>query len=440
MNATNGSASPLRVVWKAALPVLCAGAAHLALGIPALTGAAFLVGLVAALSGRSIPISYPVRSLVVRWSPSLFSALGIGLTVAVLGGVLALREGFKALLAETGRDDVLVYLRPGAQSEGESIVRWPEDVKVLLTRPEIAVDEKGAPIAASESYLGINLDKIDGSGTTIVPVRGVEDMSFVIQGDRLTIAAGRKPAPGTDEVIVGEPLSRRIRNCRIGDTLVFNVTPFTVVGLFRHEGAYGSEIWGDVDRITAATQRPFRQRLVARMKPGTDVAAVAKELESDKQTPVEVKTERLYFEEQTTRLGGVLEVLAMILTTLMGTAAVLGAVNTMLAAVGARTREVGVLVSLGYRGTAVFLSFLIEAGAIGLAGGAIGCLIVLPLNGIETGTTNWNTFTEQVFAFRVTPVLLGQSVAVAVILGLLGGALPAWRASRLVPTAALRRL
>ena len=234
--------------------------------------------------------------------------------------------------------------------------------------------------------------------------------------------------------------ARRIKDCAVGDTVVFNVTPFKVVGIFEHDGSYSSEIWGDVDRITAATQRPFRQRVVAKVKPGTDVDAIARALEADKRIPVKVQTERAYYKSQTSRLGDVLMFLARVLTSLMGAAAVLGAVNTMLAAVGARTREVGILVALGYRGGAVFLSFLFEAAVIGLAGGAIGSLLVLPLNGIETGTTNWNTFTEVAFAFRVTPALLMQAVGVAVGLGLLGGAVPAWRASRMVPTAALRRL
>jgi ABC-type lipoprotein release transport system permease subunit len=385
----------------------------------------------------------------VRWSPSLFSALGIGLTVAVLGGVLALREGFQSLLAETGRDDVLVYLRPGAQSEGESIVRYPVDTAILKTRPEVelsATPEEtawlpaGQPLAASESYLGIKLEKNDGSGTTIVTVRGIEPASLAIQGARWRLVEGRAPRFGTDEVVVGKPLTTRMRNCRVGATLVFNVTPFQVVGVFAHEGAYSSEIWGDVDRITAALQRPFRQRVVAKVKPGTDVDAVARELEDDKRIPVKAQTERAYYRSQTSRLGDVLMFLATVLTSLMGAAAVLGAVNTMLAAVGARTREVGILVALGYRGSSVFLSFLVEAAVIGVVGGLVGCLLVLPLNGIQTSTTNWNTFTDVSFAFRVTPALLGRAVAVAVLLGLLGGAVPAWRASRLIPTAALRRL
>ncbi|MCC7138886.1 MAG: ABC transporter permease [Planctomycetes bacterium] len=389
---------------------------------------------------RLVPLRYTVRSLVVRWSPSLFSALGIGLTVAVLGGVLALREGFRSLLAETGSDDVVVYLRPGAQSEGESIVRHPQDTNVLKARPEVVV-EGNVPLAAAESYLGLKLPRTDGSGTTIVTVRGVEiPVSMRIQGPKWRLVEGKEPRPGSDEVVVGRPLTTRIVGCKVGETLTFNVTPFKVVGVFVHDGAYASEIWGDVDRICAALERPFRQRLVAKVKEGTDVAALEKQLESDKQVPVKAQTERAYFRAQTTALGNVLQFLAGILTTLMGAAAVLGAVNTMLAAVGARTREVGILMSIGYRRFPVFFCFLVEAAAIGLVGGVLGAVLVLPFNGLQTSTTNWNTFTEIAFAFRVTPTILATSVVVAVVLGLLGGAVPAWRASRLVPTAALRRL
>jgi ABC-type lipoprotein release transport system permease subunit len=389
---------------------------------------------------RFVPLRYPLRSIAVRWSSSLFAALGIGLTVAVLGGVLALRAGFAALLQDTGRDDVGVYLRPASQSETESLVRYPDDVRRLTTRPEIARDAAGTPIAASESSLGIFLPKSDGSGTALVSIRGVEPASLVVHGERLKVVAGSMLRFGTDEVVVGRPLTRRIGSTGIGETIQINLTPFKVVGHFEHPGAYGSEIWGDVIRIGEATKRSFRQRVVAVWRDGTDASAVARELESDKLVPMKVQTEREYYRAQTAILGGVLSVLAVFLTSVMGAAAVLGAVNTMLAAVGARTREVGVLVSLGYRGFAVFVSFLVEAALIGFAGAAIGCLLVLPINGIETGTTNFATFTEIAFAFQVTPRLLLTSATVAVVLGVLGGAIPAWRASRLQPTAALRRL
>jgi putative ABC transport system permease protein len=389
---------------------------------------------------RFVPLRYPLRSLAVRWTSSFFAALGIGLTVAVLAGVLSLRAGFSSLLADTGREDVGVYLRPASQSETESLVRYPDDVRRLIARPEIALDAEGNPIAAGESSLGIFLPKSDGGGTALVSLRGIEPASLVIQGDRLKVVAGRMLNFGTNEIVVGRPLSQRIANTAIGETIQVNLTPFRVVGHFEHPGAYGSEIWGDVVALGDATKRSFRQRVVAVWKEGTDPGALARELERDKLVPMKVRSEREYYRAQTSMLGGVLQVLAVFLTSVMGAAAVLGAVNTMLAAVGARTREVGILVSLGYRGFAVFVSFLVEAALVGLAGAAIGCLLVLPLHGIETGTTNFATFTEVAFAFRVTPDLLVLATSVAVTLGILGGAVPAWRASRLVPTAALRRL
>jgi putative ABC transport system permease protein len=271
-------------------------------------------------------------------------------------------------------------------------------------------------------------------------VRGVEPASFAIQGDRLRIVKGRTIRFGTDEVIVGARLAKRMKDCEVGDTLLFNVRPFTVVGHFEQDGAYGSEIWGDVVQVGSAMQRPMRQRIVAQLRPGVDTRALADEIEHDRRVPLKFMTERDYYASQTGVTGGVLLFLANFLVALMGIAAVLGAVNTMLASVGARTREVGILVSLGYSGFAVFVSFLVEAAAIGAAGGALGCLLVLPLSGIETSTTNMNTFTEVTFAFVVTGGLLAAAVALSILLGVLGGAYPAWRASRMPPTAALRRL
>ena len=387
-----------------------------------------------------IPWSYPVRSLLVRWPASLFSALGIAMTVAVLCGVFALKAGFEVFMATTGQEDVVVYLRPGATSEGESGIPLTKVQEYKKERPEIALDAKGQPMAAGECYLALFLDKLDGTGQVNVPIRGVEQTSFEIQGDLFRIVDGRNIAMGGDEIIVGLPISRRLANCKVGDTLVVNVTPFKVVGTFEHEGAYRSEIWGDVDRITAALERPVRQRVVARVKPGTDIAAVSEEMAGHKRLASKVMSERDYFASQTNVLGTVLFVLGTMLTTILGLAAVLGAANTMLAAVGSRTHEIGILRSVGYRGSAVLVAFLLEAALVGLVGGIIGCLLVLPLNGVETGTMNWNTFTETAFSFRVDLQLMATAVMIAVVLGILGGLVPAWRASRLRPVEALRRI
>jgi len=389
---------------------------------------------------RLVPLQYPIRSLLVRWQASVLSALGIAMTIAVLCGVFALRAGFESLHAKTGSNDVAVYLRAGATSEGESGISL-NDVGTYKVRPEVALDEKGQPLAAGETYLALFLHKADGGGLVNVPIRGVEPASFAIHGDQLRmLPGGRKFQFGADEIIVGRPSSERIRNCGLGDTLLINVTPFKVVGIFEFDGAYRSEIWGDVDRIAAALERPVRQRVIAKLRPRIDVEALKKEIASDKRLPSKLQTERGYFASQTSVLGGVLGILGTLLASILGIAAVLGAANTMLASVGARTHEVGVLRSIGFGRFAILAAFLLEAALIGLAGGILGCLLVLPLNGMETGTMNWNTFTESAFAFRVDAPLLTTAIVLSIVLGFLGGLAPAWKASRMKPVEAMRRM
>jgi ABC-type antimicrobial peptide transport system permease subunit len=162
-------------------------------------------------------------------------------------------------------------------------------------------------------------------------------------------------------------------------------------------------------------------------------------VKDDKEVPAKVMTERKYLASQTEYLSGTLILLGAFLAVVMGTAAVFTATNTMLAAISSRTHEIGILLAAGFRPFPVFLSFLFEALLLGLLGGVVGCLLSLPLNGVETGATNFNTFTEVAFAFRVTPMVLFTAVSFSLILGLIGGAIPAWRAARMVPVDALRR-
>jgi putative ABC transport system permease protein len=385
-----------------------------------------------------IPFRYNLRSLLVRRTATLLTALGIGATVAIFAGVLALEAGFRTLFVESGREDLFVLLRPGSTNEGDSI--WRRDLadRLAKTLPEIRRDADGQAFASKECYLAVRRFRI-GGGETNVPVRGVEPMSFDIHGDTIRIVAGRRFRPGADEVIVGTKLVDRIRGCALGDVIQLNTTPLNVVGVFESEGPYASEIWGDLDRMQAALVRPFPNRILALLEPGTDVPALAKRLEADKETPGKIMTEREYLAAQTGALSQVLLTLGGVLAVVMGLAAVFTATNTMLAAIASRTHEIGILLACGFRPLSVFLAFLGEALVLGLVGGALGCLVVVPLNGLETGATNFNTFTEVAFAFRVTPDVLTTAVLFSLILGLLGGAAPAWRAARLPPVVALRR-
>jgi putative ABC transport system permease protein len=387
----------------------------------------------------ALPFNYSVRNIAVRRASAIFTAVGVAMTVAVFAGVISLRNGFEQLYQDRGREDRVIYLRPGATSEGESAIRRQQIEILIKERPEIARDDLGRPRAAAETYLAVYMEQVNG-GTTNVPLRGVQPMSIELRGDELELVEGRWFTFGSDEVVVGRPLTERMLDCRLGDTLKINMTPFKVVGVFASESAEGGEVWGDVDRMMAALDRNIFQRVVADVVEGTDVVALAEELESDARVPVSVYSERDYLARQTVFTGGMLSFLATFLTVVMGVAAVLGSMNTMLASVASRTHEIGVLLAVGYRRTSIFLSFLMEAALIGVLGGALGLLIALPFNGTETGLANWNTFTDVSFAFTLTPGLALQSFLLAFVLGLVGGTLPAIRAARLKPVDAFRQL
>ncbi len=385
-----------------------------------------------------VPFSYNLRSLFVRRSATILTVLGIGATVAVVAGILSLQQGFSSLLNDSGSDEVIVFLRPGSLSEGNSYFRRQHCLYLMKTYPEIAKDAEGQPLASIECYLAVRLFKTDG-GETNVPIRGVQPKSYDVYGDRLEIIEGRAFTPGANEVVVGRRLADRIQNCRLGDEIVLNLTPFKVVGIQDSEGPFSSEIWGDLDPMLEALNRAGPNRVVARVAAGVDLDALQKKSDSDKTVQADISTQRAYRAAQTGPLTATLITLAGFLGMIMGIAAVFTATNTMLSALAARQREIGILLSIGFRPVPVFISFMIEAVLLGLLGGLVGCLLVLPLNGLETGTTNFSTFTEVAFAFRVTPTVLGTAVVFSMALGLVGGAWPALRAAMMKPTEALRR-
>jgi putative ABC transport system permease protein len=339
---------------------------------------------------------------------------------------------------ERGRTDLAIFLRPGANSEGESAFDLTRAQIVLKETPEIALDEKGVPLASAEMFLAVSLPKNDG-GKTNVPFRGVQQPTFAIHGDDFGIGDGRNFAPGTDEVIVGSALVDRMQNCRVGDVLFVNKTPFRVVGTFDARGSYASEIWGDVDRLREALKTDTYNRIFAKLKPGTSATELHERLKDDVRAPAKVQTERAYLSAQTGALSGLLTGLGIFLSIIMGVGAIFTGTNAMLSLVASRTHEIGILLATGFRPWAVFVAFLFEAALLGLYGGIVGCLLVLPLNGMQTGTTNFQTFTEIAFAFRFTPTVVISAIVTALVLGLIGGAFPALRAARMTPTQALRR-
>jgi putative ABC transport system permease protein len=386
-----------------------------------------------------VPLQYNVRSLWQRRGATFLTVLSIGATVGVLAGMLCLQQGFVGVQTQGGRADLAIFLRPGAKSEGESAFDLERARVVLKETPEVAAGPNGAPLASAESFLAISLPKVDG-GVTNVPLRGVQPASFLIHGGDVRVLPGGKAfTPGSDEVIVGSAMAKQLQNCAVGDVLTINLKPFRVVGHFDGRGSLGSEIWGDVDRFRAALNTEHYNRIVAVLKPGITAADVHTRLSQDPRTPARVVDEMTYLADQTSMLSGLLTIMGGFLAVLMGIGAVFTGTNSMLSLVAARTHEIGILLATGFRPWSIFVSFMFEAALLGLCGGIVGCLMVLPLNGMETGTTNFETFTAIAFPFRMTPMVVGVAVTVAIVLGIIGGAFPALRAARMTPTQALRR-
>ncbi|MCA8966218.1 MAG: ABC transporter permease [Planctomycetes bacterium] len=384
-----------------------------------------------------VPLRYNLRSLFVRSSSTLLTVCAIGATVAVLAGMLSLQQGFVNLFSERGRDDLAVFLRKSATSEGESGITLEQCEILTKEIPEIARDDAGQPLASAELFLAVRLRKFDG-GETNVSIRGVQPQTFAIHGDDIRVVQGENFRPGHDELIVGRGLIGRIANCNVGDTLRINTARFTIVGVFKGKGGYESEIWGDLDRMVDALERPVYNRVIAKLTPGADVAAIEARYTDDLRVQPQVKTERAYLSSQTQRLSLTFSILGGFLAVIMGIAAVFTGTNSMLSAIGARTHEIGILKAIGYRPFAIFAAFLFEAVLLGVLGGVVGCLLVLPFQGAETGTMN-QTFSEVTFAFRTTPRVMVTAIVFAAALGLVGGMFPALRAARMTPTQALRR-
>ncbi|MCK5942984.1 MAG: ABC transporter permease [Planctomycetes bacterium] len=384
-----------------------------------------------------VPIRYNLRSLFVRWSSTVLTVCAVGATIAVLAGMLSLQQGFATIFQERGREDLAVFLRKGATSEGESGITLEQASILKKEVPEVLRNEAGQPLASAEMFLAVRLRKFDG-GETNVAIRGVEPMTFAIHGDDIQITEGETFTPGSDELIVGEGLLDRIANCRVGDTLRINTGTFRIVGTFSGKGGYRSEIWGDLDRLSDALQRPVRSRVIAKVAPDADLQAIEQRYTDDLRLQPKVLNERDYLASQTSDLSARFLFVGGFLALIMGIGAIFTGTNSMLAAIGARTHEIGILKAIGYKPFAIFASFLGESLVLGLLGGVVGCLLVLPFQGAETGTMN-STFSEVTFAFRTTPTAMIWSIVFAAILGVVGGVFPAWRASRMTPTEALRR-
>ncbi|HSB35616.1 MAG TPA: ABC transporter permease [Thermoanaerobaculia bacterium] len=389
----------------------------------------------------AIPIKYNWRNLFVRKITTGLTVLGIGLVVAVFLCVMSLGEGLTRVFTASGSDRNVLVLRQNSQSELQSGI-GRDQVPLILTLPGIAKDTDGKPLASNELVVVLNLEKV-GGGSSNVTIRGVAEKATKLRPN-FDLDQGRMFAPGKSEVIVSRSVSRRFANCGIGQTIKFGAYRWTVVGLFDAGGtAPDSEIWTDVESMVTDFKRNGYSSVLAQTTDRAGRDQFLAGLAGDARLALEGKIERAYYDEQTSTAAPI-KFLGFFVGVVMAIGACFGAMNTMYAAVSARTREIATLRALGFSRLSVMASFVLESVVLALMGGILGCFlgllaVKLALSGV-TGTTNFATFSEVVFAFRLTPQLLVTGIVFSLVMGFFGGVFPAGRAAFTKITTALRQV
>jgi putative ABC transport system permease protein len=376
----------------------------------------------------AVPLAYNIRNLRVRLFSTLMTVLSVGLVVAVFIGVMALARGLEEAFEATGDPLNVVALRQGSQVETSSAVRR-DALQVIQYLPGVATDADGTPLVSPEVIVLLNLPKrADGQGANVL-VRGLRATGFALR-PQVRLVEGRAARPGLREVIVGRSVAERYRNAGLGEALRFGRSRWTVVGIFEAgRTAFGSEIWADASELADDFDRADYSSVLLRAENPLARRTIERRIDSDQRLHLKAQAEPDYYAEQT-KTAGPIKILGSFMAVLMAIGASFAVMNTMYAAVSRRAREIGVLRVLGFQPGSILLSFLAESVLLAILGGLLGCLLALPIHGLTTGTMNFRTFSDISFAFRITPDLMMRGLGFALLMGALGGFLPARLASR----------
>lgn len=386
----------------------------------------------------AIPVSYNVRNLVIRKTTTIMTAAGIAMTVAVLLAVLGLVSGLKAAFAATYNPLHLLIMRKGGNAELTSLLTQ-EQFQIVKSFPGIAKDSDGQPMASLEVVSVINLPSVDSPEGMNVTLRGLSMRGVKMRN--LKITAGRWFQPGQREVTVGKSVAKRYPNARLGKQLRFGKGLWTVVGVMDGgDSAVNSEIFGDGPSVAADFNRS--DTYSSALLQATDEVtadALKKSLLNDRRLNIAVMSEKEYYDAQTVSALPV-QFLGYFVCIVMAVGSCFAAMNTMYAAVARRAKEIGTLRILGFTRGSILLSFFVESVLLSLIGGVLACLLVLPLNRITTGIGNFVTFSETSFNFRIGPDVMMIGILFSLILGAVGGLLPARQAAKKEILNALREI
>jgi putative ABC transport system permease protein len=382
-----------------------------------------------------IPARYNLRNLRVRWMTTLLTVVSTGLVVWASVLCFGLTDGLQYALKVTGHELDLIVLRKGATDEISSGIEQ-KVARDIASLPGIAKDEQGQPQCSVEFVTILTKPRRNNGGTVNLIVRGLENVGRTLRPG-FRIVEGRDIEPGKYEAMTSRSMSARFENLAIGEKLEVNRQLFEIVGYYEAAGsAAESEVWTDLRDLTIARKTPAAVSAVClRAESLEQRDSLITRLADDKRFQLNAIRETRYFEDQMNQANAV-QYIGYIIAGFLIFGAMFAAANTMYAAVASRAREIGTLRALGFPRGSILLSFLFESVVLCCLGGLIGCLATLPFNGLSTGTAN--QFTEITFSFRFGPRVLAQGVMLALVMGLLGGLLPAIRAVRLNIITALR--
>lgn len=402
--------------------------------------AGIVAGLLAPFIG-SVPISYNFRSIRSRWTSTIVAILGIAGTVGVFIAMLSLARGFRATLVASGSPDDALVMRAGSTSEMMGGITL-DSVRTVEDKPGVAHDASGQPLVTQEVVGVIPIPLISTGTDANVQIRGVSPNVLEIR-KFVKIVQGRMFKPGLDEMVVGKNASKTYEGLTVGNTVNFGGGRWQVVGVFDANGsAFDSEVWCDGRILNEVLKRPgniFQSATVHLTSPSA-FQKFRDSITSDPSLNLEVEREVDYYAKQSSTMTTLITVLGGLVAAIMAIGAIFGALNTMYSAVSERGREIATMRALGFSSWNVILSFLFEALLISFIAGIIGCIVVLPLNGWTTQTMNFQTFSNVAFAFKITFDLLLMGVAFALVMGVMGGLLPAVRAALRPVAVSLREL
>ncbi|MDR1075317.1 MAG: ABC transporter permease [Xanthomonadaceae bacterium] len=379
-----------------------------------------------------------IGSLPQRWTASSVIVIGIAGVVAVLVAMLAMDEGFKTTLRNTGSSDSVIIMRGGSQSEVNSLI-LREQVPLISSLPGIRRDAEGWPLMSAELSVVGNMVSRGTDNFANAQFRGVNQGAWQIH-DQVRIIEGRRFTPGTREIVVGQSAQAKFKGTDTGNTLTMFNQQWQVVGAFASGDAHDSEIWADTETLAAANARESYQSVTVRVDGASGLRLLTQAIDEDPRLKLEAQTTQAYYDKQSGQLSTLINILGKVVGIIMATGAVFGALNTMYATVASRASEIATMRAIGFRGLPVVMSVMMETMLLALTGGALGGFLAwLFFNGYSVSTLN-SGFSQVIFQFNVTPYLLWVGLKWALGIGLIGGLFPALRAARLPIPEALRAI